>query len=465
MLPGWLEDILEWLREHFWIAFHLVTNTPQPNIPPTTIVPNSRKEKRKQHAMAQRKITKESSSDDFWVLESDIKTHVSYVHDDGKEFIACPVEERRVSKEAWLESHEAHARYIKHGFYKVRHLKVHGRRINDEVELFLMEDGNETPGLRKDLEEKGLTVRLYVPQADKKKYPSPSAKTQPEMSPIDRCIAALKTNIAENEIETDRTTPYALLGDAGMNWETRRKKVLVLIVQESRFKDFFAPPQSEHFTSRGCDYKVFGTYSDDEVHWRCTDEEFMSFFQESRGYYVECMYCDDAKAAEEREQEQERKERKAAKKLRQQQQQQQLATGSQTNSFSALEDQPDAEDEAAEARAEAKRAKEKAKRKAQQARKKAKDEEAETLAADETRKPSTFLLTSRPKKKHNPSSVPRIFGSAGQDDDPAGDESDAEDVDEEGAVCSLQYYGDNIEDMINVIQAAQGERVKIKNLN
>ncbi|KAK3647728.1 hypothetical protein LTR56_007957 [Elasticomyces elasticus] len=434
--------------------------------------------------MAQRKITKESSvsevdclsvvrdtdwsanyqSDDFWVLESDIKTHVSYVHDDGKEFIACPVEERRVSKEVWLESHEAHARYIKHGFYKVRHLKVHGRRINDEVELFLMEDGKETPGLRKDLEEKGLTVRLYVPQADKKKYPSPSAKTQPEMSPIDRCIAALKTNIAENEIETDRPTPYALLGDAGMNWETRRKKVLVLIVQESRFKDFFAPPQSEHFTSRGCDYEVFGTYSDDEVHWRCTDEEFISFFQESRGYYVECMYCDNAKAAEEREQEQERKERKAAKKLRQQQQQQ-LATGSQTNSFSALEDQPDAEDEAAEARAEAKRAKEKAKRKAQQARKKAKDEEAETLAADETRKPSTFLLTSRPKKKHNPSSVPRIFGSAGQDDEAAGDESDAEDVDEEGAVCSLQYYGDNIEDMINVIQAAQGERVKIKNLN
>ncbi|KAK5678050.1 hypothetical protein LTS10_009219 [Elasticomyces elasticus] len=400
--------------------------------------------------MAQRKIMKESSNDDFWVLESDIKSHVSYVHDNGREFTACPVEERRVTKEVWLESHEIHARYIKHGFYAVRHSKVHGRRINDEVELFLMEDGKETAGLRKDLEEKGLMVRLYVPQADKKKYPSPSAKNQPEMSPIDRCIAALKTNIAENEIETDRPTPYALLGDAGMNWETRRKKVLVLIVQESRFKDFFAPPQSEHFTSRGCDYKVFGTYSDDEVHWRCTDEEFMSFFQESRGYYVECMYCDDAKAAEEREQEQERKERKAAKKLRQQQQQQQLASGSQTNSFSALEDQG----------AEAKRAKEKAKRKAQQARKKAK-EEVDALAADETRKPSTFLLTSRPKTKHNPSSVPRVFGGAGEYDEAANDESDAEDVDEEGEVCSLQYYGDNIEDMINVIQAAKGERMNI----
>ncbi|KAK5715366.1 hypothetical protein LTR17_016800 [Elasticomyces elasticus] len=403
--------------------------------------------------MAQRKITKEeSSNDDFWVLESDIKSHVSYVHDDGREFTACPVEERRVTKEVWLESHEIHAKYIKHGFYAVRHSKVHGRRINDEVELFLMEDGKETPGLRKDLEEKGLTVRLYVPQADKKKYPSPSSTSQPEMSPIERCIYALKKNIADHKMETDRPTPYALLGDAGMNWETRRKKILVLIVQESRFKDFFAPPQSEHFTSRGCDYKVFGTYSDNEVQWSCKTEEFMAFFQESRGYYVECMYCDDAKAAEEREQEQERKERKAAKKLRQQQQQ--LASGSQTNSFSALEDQG----------AEAKRAKEKAKRKAQQARKKAK-EEADALAADGTRKPSTFLLTSRPKKKQNPSSVPRIFGSAGEDGEAAGDESDAEDVDEEGEVCSLQYYGDNIEDMINVIQAAKGERMNIHKLN
>ncbi|KAK4901371.1 hypothetical protein LTR27_001929 [Elasticomyces elasticus] len=397
--------------------------------------------------MAQRKITKESSNDDFWVLESNIKSHVSYVHDDGREFTACPVEERRVSKEVWLESPELHKKHMSIGLYTVRHVKVHGRRINDEVELFLMEDGKETAGLRKDLEEKGLTVRLHVPQADKEKYPSPSSTFQPEMSPIDSCVRALKKNIAENDIATDRPTPYALLADGGWVKEIRRNRILVALVQKKEF-DLFLEHKLEHFTSNDCKYKVFGTYSDDTVRWDIDDEEFMKFFQTSRDYHVECKYWDDVATTEKYNQEQEKKERKAAKKLRQQQQQ--TASGSQSNSFSALEDQG----------AEAKRAKEKAKRKAQQARKKAK-EEIDALAADETRKPSTFLLTSRPKKKHNPSGVPRIFGRAGEDGKDEADENDAEDVDEEGAVCSLQYYGDNIEDMINVIQAAKGERMNI----
>jgi len=79
--------------------------------------------------------------DRFYLLESHVLSRRVKIDDHGREYTACPVLSREVSKETWWTSPATHEKWMRIGVYRVTHRKVHGRRMNDEVEMFGMEDG------------------------------------------------------------------------------------------------------------------------------------------------------------------------------------------------------------------------------------------------------------------------------------------------------------------------------------
>ncbi|KAK0878917.1 hypothetical protein LTR87_007233 [Friedmanniomyces endolithicus] len=211
--------------------------------------------------MAALKITKEEGSEDdrFYLLESHVHSQRVRIDDNGREYIACPVVSREVSKETWWISPATHEKWVRIGMYQVTHRKVHGRRMNDEVEMFGMEDGKETESLQQDLLELGLTVRSHIPEPTKrpslllhntrsKPIPKPNDDDDDDdddeearkKSHLTHSTALLKSAIATHELTTHRPTPFALLANAGStDPHTCRPRILIAVLQETQFRDFF----------------------------------------------------------------------------------------------------------------------------------------------------------------------------------------------------------------------------------
>ncbi|KAK1818858.1 hypothetical protein LTR12_006785 [Friedmanniomyces endolithicus] len=294
--------------------------------------------------MAALKITKEEGSEDdrFYLLESHVHSQRVMTDDNGREYMACPVVSREVSKETWWMSPLTHEKWMRIGMYQVTHRKVHGRRMNDEVEMFEMEDGKETPGLSQDLLDLGLSVRSHIPEPTKrpslllhntrsKPIPKPNDDDDDDndeearkKSHLTHSTALLKSAIAARELETHRPTPFALLANAGStDPTTRRPRILIAVLQETQFREFFQKGY-EDFTSNGCSYRVFGTYCRGEVGWVCGDEEFGGYFPSGREGFVgggggglECRWWDDAALVEADERARERRLRRREKRERQ----------------------------------------------------------------------------------------------------------------------------------------------------
>ncbi|KAK0777284.1 hypothetical protein LTR91_021656 [Friedmanniomyces endolithicus] len=293
--------------------------------------------------MAALKITKEEGSEDdrFYLLESHVHSQRVRIDDNGREYIACPVVSREVSKETWWISPATHEKWVRIGMYQVTHRKVHGRRMNDEVEMFGMEDGKETESLQQDLLELGLTVRSHIPEPTKrpslllhntrsKPIPKPNDDDDDDddeearkKSHLTHSTALLKSAIATHELTTHRPTPFALLANAGStDPHTCRPRILIAVLQETQFRDFFQRGY-EDFKSNGCSYRVFGTYCRGEVGWVCGDEEFGGYFPRREGGGgggdggLECRWWDDAALVEADERARERRLRRREKRERQ----------------------------------------------------------------------------------------------------------------------------------------------------
>ncbi|KAK5144797.1 hypothetical protein LTR32_003344 [Rachicladosporium monterosium] len=282
--------------------------------------------------MAALKITKEEGSEDdrFYLLESHVHSQRVRIDDNGREYIACPVVSREVSKETWWISPATHEKWVRIGMYQVTHRKVHGRRMNDD----------ETESLQQDLLELGLTVRSHIPEPTKrpslllhntrsKPIPKPNDDDDDDdeearkKSHLTHSTALLKSAIATHELTTHRPTPFALLANAGStDPHTCRPRILIAVLQETQFRDFFQRGY-EDFKSNGCSYRVFGTYCRGEVGWVCGDEEFGGYFPRREGGGgggdggLECRWWDDAALVEADERARERRLRRREKRERQ----------------------------------------------------------------------------------------------------------------------------------------------------
>ncbi|KAK1086340.1 hypothetical protein LTR48_003673 [Friedmanniomyces endolithicus] len=273
--------------------------------------------------MAALKITKEEGSEDdrFYLLESHVHSQRVRIDDNGREYIACPVVSREVSKETWWISPATHEKWVRIGMYQVTHRK-------------------ETESLQQDLLELGLTVRSHIPEPTKrpslllhntrsKPIPKPNDDDDDDdeearkKSHLTHSTALLKSAIATHELTTHRPTPFALLANAGStDPHTCRPRILIAVLQETQFRDFFQRGY-EDFKSNGCSYRVFGTYCRGEVGWVCGDEEFGGYFPRREGGGgggdggLECRWWDDAALVEADERARERRLRRREKRERQ----------------------------------------------------------------------------------------------------------------------------------------------------
>lgn len=224
----------------------------------------------------------------------------------------------------------------------------------------------ETPGLREELEKRGLTVRSWAEESTKSKFPSRRLVFGKEKSFIDRCQKTMHEAVVQYEIDTDEAVPYALLADPG----NKHSRHLLAVIVDA--KVFECAPEMETITTNGCQYKIVGFYHDKKT-WFTGDDVAKHFFTKDGGHVEVCFY-NHTKHLAQLAAEAARQEKKAAKKHRRQQTAaSSITTSSCGNAFGQSEDGS----EAAEARAEAKREKEKAKKKAYHARRKAKQAESE----------------------------------------------------------------------------------------
>ncbi|KAK3109473.1 hypothetical protein LTR53_017247 [Teratosphaeriaceae sp. CCFEE 6253] len=392
---------------------------------------------KERRAVAPRTVVKQESTatDRFYLLESHKKWRRNFHGADGIKYTSCPIIAREVEKGTWTTAHSVHEKCKASDLYSILSRQVHGRRMNDEVELFQNEDGEETAGIREEMETLGLTVRSYIEGPTKSKLPPRKFTVSQEKTYAARCVEALKKAIAQHELDTDRPTPYALLADAG-GGDTKKgarssKTLLVIILPEMEFKDFFEQDY-EYFTSNECRYKVFGTYHDDKVKWHCGDAEFTAFFHSPSAEVVIRVF-DGIERQQTRQRELDKKAKRGAQKMKRQLR---IAAGEPGNADSVLE-QDDGEGNDAEARVEAKKARERVKRKAQQARRKASRAAAEaaeeaasegTEGAEETVKCRSFLTMAnlkltrealgllnlrRASSDDDTDATPRVFGPGG----------------------------------------------------
>ncbi|KAK5120295.1 hypothetical protein LTR85_006501 [Meristemomyces frigidus] len=324
------------------------------------------------------------NEDQFWLLKSHPGMQRTMIDAHGKEQVLQPVTLSPCELHTYQNSPRMHNRYVEWGVYNEMKEKVHGRRVNDEVELFGMDsDGNETPGLREDMEKLGLTVRSWAPEGTKSKFPSRRLVFGKEKSFLDKCQKTMHDAVVNYEIETDEPIPYALLADPATDGK-HEKHLLVVIVDAGYFEAILANAE-QVVTTNGCQYKVIGFYHDAKTQFN-EDEVAKSFFTKG-GEHVEAQFYNHMKHMAEVAAEAARQEKKAAKKHRRQQTAASITTtSSNANSLSNPHEEGDKD---AEARAEAKREKERAKKKAYQARRKAKQAESEqalTLSREIDRK-------------------------------------------------------------------------------
>ncbi|KAK5136011.1 hypothetical protein LTR08_004265 [Meristemomyces frigidus] len=317
--------------------------------------------------------------DQYWLLKSHPEHKRTIVNDDGETIIFVAIELEACDLDTYQRSPGVQRQIVALGLWKVfSKERTHGRRVNDEVEVYGMgEEGKETPRLRHDLENMGLTVRSYAQESAKTKFPkfpSRGLVVTQEKTFMDRCSATMLHSITEYEEEISDVIEYALLADPGID-HPRAKHLLVVVVDEAYFEDSVRKPEQLIITN-GCEYKVIGYYHEERMSFYPNDEVAKRFFTKD-GRYVELRFFDHAKQKAMEAAEALKQERKAAKKLRRQ-----LATSTATaaategegkDSVAGVDGDDGAED--ADAKVRAKREKEKAKKKAQQVKKKAKQME------------------------------------------------------------------------------------------
>lgn len=89
------------------------------------------------------------TGDQFWLLKSYAKWQRTILNADGKEEVIQPITLCECDLRLYQSTPRLHNNFIKWGRYDLDHAeKVHGRRVNDEVELFGMDaDGNVSDAL------------------------------------------------------------------------------------------------------------------------------------------------------------------------------------------------------------------------------------------------------------------------------------------------------------------------------
>ncbi|KAK4547889.1 hypothetical protein LTR36_010608 [Oleoguttula mirabilis] len=327
----------------------------------------------------------EEVKDQYWLLKSYRHLQSTVRGGDGKEQVFQKVNAVPCNLGDYQTSAQLHKRLLEWGGYRkiMATEQIHGRRVNDEVELFGMDsDGTETPNLREGMEKMGLTVRSWAPEGMKSKFPSRRRVFGQETSFLDKCRKTMHEAVVSYEIETDEPIPYALLADSGT--EAKHGKHLLVVIVDAGYYQAVHANAEQTITANGCPYKVIGFYHDRKTHF-IKDEVAKSFFTKN-GEHVDLQFYNHTKRLADEAAEAVKQEKRAAKKHRRQQ----TAASSITMMSSGGVDtvQKDGGEDA-EARAEAKREKERAKKKAYQARRRAKQAEAEqaiTLAREVDRK-------------------------------------------------------------------------------
>jgi hypothetical protein len=80
------------------------------------------------------------TNDRFFLLESTKDKGRPILHD-GERYRVCPVVCRKTNRIGYINAPDMQERAMGWGFYKHMDRRVHGRRINNEVELFVDEAG------------------------------------------------------------------------------------------------------------------------------------------------------------------------------------------------------------------------------------------------------------------------------------------------------------------------------------
>ncbi|KAK5116363.1 hypothetical protein LTR62_007910 [Meristemomyces frigidus] len=212
-----------------------------------------------------------SKPDRYFLIESKLCERYE-VQVEGKPYsnTVCPVLAREVDMGIWSASPTVHERWMERGWYAEGkgQLKIHGRMKNDEVELFVMEDGKVTKGLREGFEVAGKYVRTYG-----------------EMAPTEQLKETLTNVILELKVGGHKSPKHVLLADAGRN-AGGQKRVLFVVVNESRYQEYFSSTynflesDNEYFGvgSGGQRYHIIGSFHTDTLHIHIPESDLKGFF-------------------------------------------------------------------------------------------------------------------------------------------------------------------------------------------
>ncbi|GAB1744764.1 hypothetical protein NU219Hw_g2438t1 [Hortaea werneckii] len=335
----------------------------------------------------------------------------------------CIIELEPCSRRVFRDSLRFHRKYVELRAHRFMDERIHGRRCGDEVELFAFgEDVEETPGLRKALKAKGLTIRTFPSTVSSSSSSSSASSasssttttTEGPASPAGRpvasspasrnrdpavpaapvpvpanaaeksfaknCAAKIHSAVVAYELATHEPTPYALLADAqGPGRKGRR--VVGVIVDEAEFQAVCSAHgkgegMGKVVEANGVFYPLLGVYAKGSTIWWKGGEELRGFFGgagKGEGD-AEVVWFSRVKGEVERARREKRREKKERRR-------EMVAAASASGSAAPAVEEGTREgsgevekptekpgDEEAQLRAQAKKDKEKARKKAYQAR-------------------------------------------------------------------------------------------------
>ncbi|KAI7259092.1 60S ribosomal protein [Hortaea werneckii] len=326
--------------------------------------------------------------------------------------LVCPIELEACSRAAFENSVRFQWKFVELRAHEFMSERIHGRRCGDEVELFgIGRDGEETPGLRANLEAKGLTIRTFPSPVSSSAASSssssstttedlpspvvrPSASSPPSRTrdpafsapvpvpddPVEKaylrtCSAKIHCKVVAHELATHEPTPYTVIADANT---PRGKRLLGVIVNQAEFRAVRAAhEEGEHgeIEANGVLYPILGVYAKGSTVWWREGKELTGFFGAEGDRDVEVVWfsrvkeeADRARRVKKREKKERRREMVAITGS---------ASAGPSTSAGAAEQEGDKEVgettenpgyEEAQLRAQTKKDKEKARKKAYQAR-------------------------------------------------------------------------------------------------
>ncbi|KAI7009827.1 60S ribosomal protein, partial [Hortaea werneckii] len=343
-------------------------------------------------------------------------------HSPPQGLMACPIKLEACSRRAFRDSVRFQRKFLELRAYEFMGERIHGRRCGDEVELFGFDrDGEETPGLREALEDKGLTIRTFPsptvssssssssaasstttegpaspavrpvassPRSQTRDHPAPAAPVPVPADPAEKsllknCSAKIHSTVVAHELATHEPTPYALIADAEV---PGRRRVIGVIVDQAEFEQVRAAHETGEkgegqgkVEANGVLYPILGVYAKGSTVWWRKGEELKGFFgTEGSRREVEVVWFSRVKEEVERARREKRREKKERKRGMVAAA---AAAAAPTSAAPAAEENDEKEeneevgtsaekpgDEDAQLRAQAKKDKEKARKKAYQAR-------------------------------------------------------------------------------------------------